>query len=184
MTELKICKAKTNVSFRSVFPLNLSTPSSQIAMQIKMINAWKRLRLPSSDFISFITFLEVLVMGKSYQWGTYFGCFANQSSEKRLKLERMKAVPVLLRRHTERDYLLETGVLKERGSWRRCIIYWLSRERQWEKKNTTTKQNAFLIVTGFPGDTGLTFMLEVVCHRVPTLPWSNPTCSVPDSSLK
>lgn len=52
-----------------------------------MINAGKVLKLLSSDFTSFM-FLEILLMGKPYQWVTYFGCFVNQSLEKRTEIEK------------------------------------------------------------------------------------------------
>lgn len=54
-------KAKTNVSFSSIFPLNLSMPSSQIEMQRKIINARKALKLLSSDFNSFTIFSDIVI---------------------------------------------------------------------------------------------------------------------------
>jgi len=65
-TEVETSRTKTNASFNLVLPLNLSTPSSQIVMQMKTVNTGKALKLLGSDFASFIIFLEILVMGKPY----------------------------------------------------------------------------------------------------------------------
>lgn len=54
-------KSKTNVSFSSIFPLNLSMPSSQIEMQIQTINAGETVMLLSSGFNPFIIFLDIVI---------------------------------------------------------------------------------------------------------------------------